>query len=163
MFKICSRCGEEFYSPSFKPKQVKYCDSCRVKVHREQIRAARERLKENEHAIRYKPVKRVCEVCGKEYEGFPTSKYCAECRIKVKHEQSSRRYRRPSPQKPDKENATAIKPEKPLEEWIREARACNLDYGTYRALIAAGNTFDQLKAERRSPQTHSHCRRYLVF
>ena len=50
------------------------------------------------------------------------------------------------------------KPVKTLDDWAREADECNLDYGTYRALIAAGKTFEQLKACRRSPQTHSHCR-----
>ncbi|MBR1806274.1 MAG: hypothetical protein IJ774_07815 [Selenomonadaceae bacterium] len=53
------------------------------------------------------------------------------------------------------------KPVKTFADWAREADECNFDYGTYRALIAAGRTFEQLKAERRSPQTHSHCRRYL--
>ena len=57
------------------------------------------------------------------------------------------------------------KPVKTLEDWAREADECNLDYGTYRALIAAGRTFEQLKAQadRRNPQTHSHCRRPYNF
>lgn len=157
MFKFCSRCGKEFYSPSFKPKQVKYCDSCRVEVHREQARASRERLKENEHAIRYKPVKRVCEVCGKEYEGFPTSKYCAECSIKVRREQSTQRYRRPKQEKP--EPPALNKPEKTLDDWLREARACNLDYGSYRSLVEKGGmTFEEIKALDLRPVCHSHCR-----
>ena len=53
------------------------------------------------------------------------------------------------------------KPVKTISDWAREADECNLDYGTYRALIAQGKTFEQLKAERRSPQPHSHCRRHI--
>ena len=36
---------------------------------------------------------------------------------------------------------------KTLGQWIQEATACNLDYGTYRGLIAAGKTFEELKAQ----------------
>ena len=38
---------------------------------------------------------------------------------------------------------------KTLDDWLREADACGLDYGTYRALIAQGKTFEQLKRRRK--------------
>ena len=38
------------------------------------------------------------------------------------------------------------KKSKPLELWTKEAAECNLDYGSYRALINAGKTFEELKA-----------------
>lgn len=37
--------------------------------------------------------------------------------------------------------------DKSLAEWQREAQECNLDYGTYRGLIAAGKSFEELKAQ----------------
>ena len=161
MIKVCARCSAEFTTQSPHPGKVLYCAPCRKEVSREQKRASRERLKEDACAVRYKPVKRVCEVCGKEFDGFPLSKYCAPCRLKVRHEQSKidsqRRRKKKAAQK------KVIIPEKPLEAWVREARDCNLDYGTYRALIAAGRTFEQLKAEQRSPQFHSHCRHTYGF
>lgn len=47
---------------------------------------------------------------------------------------------------------------KTLEDWVREARECNLDYGNYRALIAAGKTFEELKATAgtRTAGEHAH-------
>ncbi|MBR0061294.1 MAG: hypothetical protein IJP68_07410 [Selenomonadaceae bacterium] len=47
---------------------------------------------------------------------------------------------------------------KPLSEWQREAAECNLDYGTYRGLIAAGKSFEELKAQAafRNLPTHNH-------
>lgn len=45
---------------------------------------------------------------------------------------------------------------KSLEQWAREADECNLDYGTYRALIEQGHTFDELKAQNRPPRLHAH-------
>ena len=161
MIKTCARCSAEFTTLSPHPGKVLYCDKCREEVSREQRRASRKRLKEDACAVRYKPVKRVCEVCGEEFDGFPLSKYCAPCRLKVRHEQSKidsqRRRKKKAAQK------KVIIPEKPLKAWIREARECNLDYGTYRALITAGRTFEQLKAEQRSPQFHSHCRHTYGF
>lgn len=61
--------------------------------------------------------------------------------------------------KPAQEDKPKPKPKKSLEQWLAEAQACNLDYGTYRALINAGKSFDELKAIADSRQTsiHSHC------
>ncbi|MBR3499709.1 MAG: hypothetical protein IKO05_12115 [Selenomonadaceae bacterium] len=41
---------------------------------------------------------------------------------------------------------------------MREARECNLDYGNYRALIAAGKTYEELKAtaDTRTAVKHAH-------
>lgn len=84
---------------------------------------------------------------------------CPNCKA-IQHEKAlakqRERQRRLNAQK--KVDKSQGKPVKTLDDWVREAADCNLDYGTYRALIAAGNTFDQLKAVNRHPQTHSHCR-----
>lgn len=154
MIRVCSRCGAEITVS--KRGRALYCDKCRRVVVDEQKRASRERLKNGEYSILYKPVKRVCEVCGSEYEGFPSSKYCALCRIKVKREQSRHRYRKP---KTVKKKAAVSKPVKTLEEWIREADECNMDYGTYRSLVEKGGmTFEEIKALDLRPVCHSHCR-----
>lgn len=48
-------------------------------------------------------------------------------------------------------------PDKSLDDWAREAAECGMDYGTYRALIEHGKTFDELKADAdRSKAAHSH-------
>lgn len=51
------------------------------------------------------------------------------------------------------------KPTKSLAEWVREARECNLDYGTYRGLVEqCGMTFAEIKAQNRSVSGHSRVR-----
>lgn len=45
--------------------------------------------------------------------------------------------------------------DKPMDEWIREARECDLDYGTYRTLIEQGKTFEQVKAAGYHSAAHS--------
>ena len=89
---------------------------------------------------------------------YPNAKICPACQERKKLKflrqlQAEEAKKRLAQVKMDK--ATG-KPVKTLDDWAREAAQCNLDYGTYRALIAAGRTFEQLKAERRSPQFHSH-------
>lgn len=36
---------------------------------------------------------------------------------------------------------------KPMDEWIREASECGLDYGTYRTLIEQGKTLSKSKPQ----------------
>jgi len=53
------------------------------------------------------------------------------------------------------------KPHKSLDEWISEARECNMDYGNYRTLVEHhGKSFEQLKAQAggHSIPEHSHIR-----
>lgn len=51
---------------------------------------------------------------------------------------------------------------KSLADWVREARECNLDYGTYRALRNLGKSFEELKAtaDNRQSPAHAHGRRH---
>lgn len=99
---------------------------------------------------------RICERCGNPFDEKHVAKYCPDCRPLAYREQNRKYSCRFDVQK--KVDEAQGKPVKTLDDWAREARQCNLDYGTYRALIATGRTFEQLKAERRNPQTHSHCR-----
>ena len=129
---------------------------------------------------------KTCDRCGCEFAAnHALTKYCAPCRHAVKCE-ADVRYRATHPKasiKPwdveqpksqprfgcdkavtqKKVDEATGKPVKTLDDWAREAAECNLDYGTYRALIAAGKTFEQLKVEQRSPQFHSHCRHPYGF
>lgn len=54
---------------------------------------------------------------------------------------------------------------KALDDWIREAAECNLDYGTYRALRQMGKTYEELKAtagERRLQAHNSISRQHFL-
>ena len=97
---------------------------------------------------------RICERCGTEFAEKHFAKYCQTCRPAAHREQNRMQHTLIRKRVDEAQG----KPVKTLDDWAREARECNLDYGTYRALIAAGKTFEQLKACRRSSQTHSHCR-----
>lgn len=44
---------------------------------------------------------------------------------------------------------------KPLDEWVREASECGLDYGTYRQLRENGKSYDELKAAGYHSATHA--------
>ena len=84
-----------------------------------------------------------CPQCGKEF--IPVSAHqkfcCYACGDRYRHG-------RPKP-KPKSKG-------KSLDDWAREAAECNLDYGTYRALIQQGKSFDELKAtaDSRHPPAH---------
>lgn len=97
-----------------------------------------------------------CERCGKDFEARDNrEKYCSEeCRKKAASEQVKQcDARRQAKKLTDKKFAR--KP-KTLADWCREANECNLDYGTYRALITSGKTFEELKS--RCVQIHAHGR-----
>lgn len=66
---------------------------------------------------------------------------------------------------PKESKQEPAEPPKPLTDWIREAKECNLDYGTYRGLIEQGKTFDQLKAlaPSRNPGIHSRSHRSPTY
>lgn len=101
--------------------------------------------------------------CGEEFLTENRNKICPDCKhARWLLQQEREEAKRLAQIKVDK---AAGKYVKTLDDWTREAFECNLDYGTYRALIAAGRTFAELKAQAdaRHPQTHSHCRRYLSF
>ena len=95
-----------------------------------------------------------CLNCGKEFKTFRFwQKFCSE--------KCGKSYRREKFVKPENEPKPAPKPKpkqyKTLSDWAREADECNLDYGTYRGLITAGKTFEELKAvsDNRAIATHA--------
>lgn len=159
MIKICARCGAEFNAL----KGTKYCSqACRREAALEHKRASYERLKKPTSSMdeRFKPVELICQTCGAKFTGVFNRKYCSEkCRRAAQRELES--LRRRNRRRNVKADPATKKPVKSLEDWIREARECNLDYSTYRTLVElCGMTFDELKAERRRVQTHSHCKAF---
>lgn len=141
--KTCARCGKPF--EVFEDSRRRFCFEC---YQIQQI----ERGARLQARLKTKP--RVCVKCGREFTGMAHQKTCDDCLAEQKRETQRRIQERYDKQRQvTKPKSTG----KSLDDWAREAAQCNLDYGTYRALIAAGRTFEQLKAEQRSPQFHSHC------
>ena len=109
------------------------------------------------------PNVRTCKKCGEQFAAVGNAKHCPQC-LQTQHQQDLLKARERAAKRRQlikkKVDESQGKPTKTLADWAREAADCNLDYGTYRALIASGKTFEQLKADRRSPQAHSHCRTF---
>ena len=146
----CEYCGEEYEA---KNPQQKFCSTACSKEYWRRNYASTYRDKSG-LTLQVK----ICPTCGKTFETFRTDKkYCSETchgktiskKIEIERQQA--------PQQATKE----VKPKKKMADWEREARDCNLDYGTYRGLIAAGKTFDELKAlyAEHVPPTHARASR----
>ena len=87
-----------------------------------------------------------CLSCGKAFsrrECNMNTKFCCNTCYK------EYRKKRPKPAKSGKTMA----------DWTREARECNLDYGTYRGLIAMGKTYEELKEQAAQRVERVHQRR----
>ena len=162
----CRHCGKEFEPQT---RRQKFCScNCSIKAHYYRSHERR-------------PDKRPCDHCGKEYVPISiSSRYCsANCAKLGKLEKARKRY---ANLHAERATQTAIakakvviasdvnteeKPqskEKSLEDWIREASECNMDYGNYRAQIEHfGKTFEQLKAQADSKSgEHAHCRHRFI-
>ena len=138
----CAYCKREF-TP--KVAHQKFCnDTCRSRYH----------YKETYN----EPIIEICRNCGKEFEPqTSTTKFCCRaCYDEYRYKNSQK------VQLSARQAAKAAKRqkfnEKPLGDYIREAAECNLDYGTYRGLIAAGKTYEELKAQApcRQMPVHQH-------
>lgn len=91
----------------------------------------------------------ICENCGGEFKPIRhNQKFCSrKCRERFHFDPSTFTPQNTNPEEiPTCKQKIKALPKKTLAEWLSEAAACNLDYGTYRALISAGKTFDELKA-----------------
>ena len=181
MIKKCSICGEDFETAR---SITKYCSRrCRQdaknrctqawrKKNPEKNRERRERENERRRKLkpevqspppflvfRGKPRTKTCSKCGEKFTTeHHNAKTCPACRQKqleaiLRHEQTKRQLVELTHRKCAKAEG---KPVKSLDDWAREARECNLDYGTYRALLAQGKTFDELKAQAQSRHTPAH-------
>ena len=112
-----------------------------------------------------------CAYCEKEFvPKVPHQKFCNDiCRNRYHYQKSYGKYReqilakhnaykrKKKAEREAKERAQELA-KKSLEEWCREAAECNLDYGTYRGLIAQGKSFEELKAQgqNRGQRVHNH-------
>lgn len=97
-------------------------------------------------------MKTKCLVCGKEFNiRGNRKKYCSDqCgAVADKKMALERTTRRKAKELIDKALSRKIKT---LDDYIREAAACGLDYGNYRALIGQGKTFEEIKARYRRRQ-----------
>ena len=85
-----------------------------------------------------------CIFCGRDFEPTPSAPHRKYCSIACYDRSKSL---------------------KTLNDWIREAEECNLDYGTYRGLIEQGKTFAELKsrADSRHQPAHSHINKHCNY
>ena len=137
--RVCVVCGKKFYSRHNSKKCCSEACSKENSRRRNKEYFYRQFLRERESD----QTKQKCRHCGKEF--IPTRQGQVYCDAKCYREY--RRSENPSTKKFDG---------KTLGQWIQEAMNCNLDYGTYRGLIAAGKTYEELKAQAatRNPQVH---------
>lgn len=121
---VCRICGKQF-TPKNSGAELFCSPDCRKE-------ARNQRQKKYGNTI----ITKRCAFCGKEYSAAKDSgKYCSsECRRNGRNE-TVRKNKAPPPHN------------KSLDEWAREAFACGLDYGNYRALIDRGKTYEQLKVQ----------------
>lgn len=96
-----------------------------------------------------------CAFCGKDFAPRnATQKYCSPDCYNAVHKIQARDYKLLRQQSPAQKRAQDVtdkatkRPTKSLDDWAREAFACGLDYGTYRALVAQGKSFEQILGDR---------------
>lgn len=134
----CKNCGKEFTADTW--HRIYCCRECNEEYNRK-------RAKVRYHALAELDAGRevdsddlpdnvaICLECGKMFVARQSAQVFCN---RVCYEE----HRRRNGVKP------APKPKgKSLSDWEREAKECNLDYGTYRGLIEQGKTFEELKAQ----------------
>ena len=142
----CLICGKEFVRRN---GTERYCSpACREEMNRRWYREHR------------KPVMKKCAACGKEFTPCNRrQKYCSPNCYDETHKKQAYDYKILQRQTPAQKRAQDVtdkqvkRPTKTLNDWAREAADCGLDYGTYRAFIAQGKTFEQIK-DSRAIQVH---------
>ena len=149
--RICPVCHSTFVPNS---ATQKYCSTGCSDV------AAYEHFKERKIRVRAPRQLKTCEYCGKSFTPKCDSRrFCSrKCYGAARKKQTALLH----------EQAAELElnppvPSKSLADWIREATECNLDYGSYRGLIDAGKSFDELKAlaSSRSQRVHSHSHKII--
>lgn len=101
---------------------------------------------------------KTCPYCGKKF--ITTLYYKEYCSEGCQRKNNIRVTKAKRQQEAIAENVAKAerKPTKTLDDWIREASECNLDYGTYRGLISAGKPYDEIKALYAEHRTFAHAR-----
>lgn len=146
--KNCPVCGKEFKTPY---SRKNYCSSaCTDKAYQERL--AKERV-----AFHVKN----CPVCGTEFTTSNSTRiYCSKrcCNVASRGGLTEEERRQKERERRARERAAELNrptPKKSLAQWAREADECGLDYGTYRALLNMGRTFEELKAAHHTTAAHS--------
>ena len=116
-----------------------------------------------EEYLAEKMQERECSCCHEKFKPkVPQQIYCSEqCQKQKWYEQNGIRQGERKRQAKKERIAAAMarasgQPVKTINDWAREAAECNLDYGNYRALIAAGKTYEELKASAVSRPITAH-------
>lgn len=134
LIATCKFCGEPFSKRNMKQK---FCsDRCRDTFFRQKRKCH--------------PLLKICPVCGKE---FPDKGHWGKCCGRKCRELLRRQEAQPK---------IGLPRARRLDDWVREAAECNLDYGSYRALIEHGKTFDELKSGAQN-RTGVHAHRLNLF
>ena len=163
--RSCVICGKKFLTRN--DKQICCSSDCR-KVYNNEYLKHKKYPEPLRRAHDEPSVLATCPVCGNNFaKSFHTQKFCPDCRNKLntargnasmlalKCERCGKKFvplnanqrfcckscsetfratRRSEP-----------KPAKTLEQWQAEAAACGLSYGYYRAALASGKSFEELK------------------
>lgn len=87
--------------------------------------------------------------------------YCANCGkpFRVTHSQQAQKFCSKECYEEVRRHYQRLPRESHLSELAAAAAECNLDYGTYRALLKAGKTHEELKAQAPNRQVGAHQRR----
>ena len=103
------------------------------------------------HKAHYVPKKllKKCVVCGKEFRaGQPFAKYCSDECQKLARQQLLESVTKQTFEVDGFNNFCKSLPKNPLlDKHIKEADACGLSYGQYKAQLRLGKTFEELKAQ----------------
>ena len=114
--RICGHCGKVFVTKSKTRYLCKECDTVRVKKF---YRATNE----------FRPAKRTCEICEKEFEAVGTAKICPTCR-RLEAMRLAERAR----EKREKRRRCIPSDPQHLADMAKAARALGMSYGQYSAM-----------------------------
>lgn len=157
--RSCVICGKKFLTRN--DKQICCSSECR-KVYHKKYPEPKRRAHDEPSVLA------TCPICGNNFvKSFHTQKFCPDCRnkpnnargkasalkIACKHcgkkfvpRNANQRFCCKSCGKTFRAtHRSKSKPVKTLEQWQVEAAACGLSYGKYRAALASGKSFEELK------------------
>ena len=151
----CRICGKEFNRDYY---HRVYCSmECGEAAKKERARTRKSAEKLEKMADPIPPEYTTCKNCGKRFMTGQAQHFCSnEC---------YKEYRKKNSREEQHKALVAAKAAraqkyggKTLGQWIQESTACNLDYGTYRALIEQGKTYEELLAlaPNRQLKVHQH-------
>lgn len=159
--RSCVICGKKFLTRN--GKHICCSTDCRKVYHKKYTEPLRRAHDEPS-------VQATCPICGNNFaKSFHTQKFCPDCRnnlnnargnasmLAIKCEHCGKKF---VPRNANQRfcckscgatfratHRSKSKPVKTLEQWQVEAAACGLSYGKYRAALASGKSFEELKLQ----------------